>query len=318
MIEVNGLTKRFGNAVAVDDITFKVQAGEVVGFLGPNGAGKSTTMKILTCYISASEGSASVGGYDCFKHPLEVRRQIGYLPEQTPLYSELNVIDYLNFIADSHNVPVNEKRSRIGEMVETCGLKRMIHKDIGELSKGYRQRVGLAQALIHDPKILILDEPTTGLDPNQIVEIRELIKSLGEDRAVILSTHILPEVEVTCSRILIISEGVLVGEGTPDELRQSMQNQEIFELRMKGDKNEIESVFMTQDWITSHEHDGTEQSGVHRFKLNLATPMAGEDSGERIYDLSLANSWKLLEMKRGGATLEDVFKYLTTRKVELN
>lgn len=318
MIEVNGLVKRFGNAVAVDDITFEVKAGEVVGFLGPNGAGKSTTMKILTCFISASEGSASVGGYDCFKHPLEVRRQIGYLPEQTPLYNEMNVLDYLSFIADSHSVPAKEKRSRIGEMVEVCGLKRMVHKDIGELSKGYRQRVGLAQALIHDPKILILDEPTTGLDPNQIVEIRELIKSLGEDRAVILSTHILPEVEVTCSRILIISDGALVGEGTPAELRQQLKGQELFDLKVKGDKNEIESVFMTQDWITSHEHGGTEQSGAHRFKLNLAPPMAGEDSGERIYDLSVTNSWKLLEMKRGGVTLEDVFKDLTTRESELN
>ncbi|MFH1515894.1 MAG: AAA family ATPase, partial [bacterium] len=178
--------------------------------------------------------------------------------------------------------------------------------------------VGLAQALIHDPKILILDEPTSGLDPNQIVEIRELIKSLGEDRAVILSTHILPEVEVTCSRILIISDGSLVGEGTPDQLRKHLQGQELFDLRIKGDKNEIESVFLTQDWISSHEILGTELNGIHRFKLNLIPPMVGEDSGERLYDLSVSNSWKLLEMKRGGATLEDVFKDLTTREAGLN
>ncbi len=315
MIEVRNLVKLFGNAVAVNDISFDVNVGEVVGFLGPNGAGKSTTMKIITCFISATSGSATVGGYDCFRQTLEVRRQIGYLPEQTPLYSEMNVLDYLNFIADSHNMPTKKKRSRIDEMVEVCGLKRMVHKDIGELSKGFRQRVGLAQALVHDPKILILDEPTTGLDPNQIVEIRELIKQLGKDRAVILSTHILPEVEVTCSRILIISEGKMVGEGTPEELRRRSEGQESFELRLKADKNNVESVFMTQDWVTSHEHGGTEHNGTHRFKVHVAMPLPGEDSGEKFFDLAVKNSWKLLELKPSGATLEEIFKDLTTREV---
>lgn len=315
MIEVRNLVKLFGNAVAVNDISFDVKIGEVVGFLGPNGAGKSTTMKIITCFISATSGSATVGGYDCFRQTLEVRRQIGYLPEQTPLYSEMNVLAYLNFIADSHNMPRNEKLSRIDEMVEVCGLKRMVHKDIGELSKGFRQRVGLAQALVHDPKILILDEPTTGLDPNQIVEIRELIKQLGKDRAVILSTHILPEVEVTCSRILIISEGRLVGEGTPEELRLRSEGQETIEIRIKADKNNVESVFMTQDWVTSHEHVGTELNGAHRFKVHVISPSPGEDSGEKFFDLAVKNSWKLLELKPSGATLEEIFKDLTTREV---
>jgi len=318
MIEVNNLVKKFGEAVAVDDITFSVKSGEVVGFLGPNGAGKSTTMKILTCFISATSGSASVGGYDCFRQPLEVRREIGYLPEQTPLYNEMNVIDYLSFIADSHRMSSKDKHRRIDEMVEICGLTRMIHKDNGELSKGYRQRVGLAQALIHDPKILILDEPTTGLDPNQIVEIRELIKKLGKDRAVILSTHILPEVEVTCTRILIISEGKLVGEGTPEALQRSMQGEELFELRMKADKAKIESTFKNQDWITRHTSLGTEPNGVHRYRLHLKTQVHGEDSGERIFDLAVSNSWKILELRRSGATLEEVFKNLTTRESELN
>lgn len=314
MIEVNNLVKRFGSAVAVDDISFKVNSGEVVGFLGPNGAGKSTTMKIITCFISATSGSATVGGYDCFHQSLDVRRQIGYLPEQTPLYDEMNVLDYLSFIADAHNMSKVKKISRIAEMVDVCGLKRMVHKDLGELSKGYRQRVGLAQALVHNPKILILDEPTTGLDPNQIVEIRELIKHLGQDRAVILSTHILPEVEVTCSRILIISEGKLVGEGTPEELRLQREEHELYELKVKGERNKIESVFMTQDWVKSHEHQGTEHGGAHRFRVNLASPEKGEESGEKLFDLAVKNSWKLLELKPSGATLEEVFKDLTTRE----
>ena len=318
MIEVKNLVKKFGEAVAVNDITFTVNSGEVVGFLGPNGAGKSTTMKILTCFISATSGTASVGGYDCFRQSLEVRRQIGYLPEQTPLYTDMNVIDYLNFIADSHCMPATLKRERIQEMVEICGLTRMIHKDIGELSKGYRQRVGLAQALVHNPKIMILDEPTTGLDPNQIVEIRELIKTLGKDRVVILSTHILPEVEVTCSRILIISNGKLVGEGTPDELRRQMQGEEVYDVRIKADGKAVDSVFRSQDWIIRSTSQGTEPSGTMRFRLHLKSPMTGEDSGEKIFDLATTNKWKLLELKRSGATLEEVFKNLTTRETGIN
>jgi len=318
MIEVKNLVKKFGEAIAVNDITFTVNSGEVVGFLGPNGAGKSTTMKILTCFISATSGTASVGGYDCFRQSLEVRRQIGYLPEQTPLYTDMNVIDYLNFIADSHRMPAALKRERIQEMVEICGLTRMIHKDIGELSKGYRQRVGLAQALVHNPKIMILDEPTTGLDPNQIVEIRELIKTLGKDRVVILSTHILPEVEVTCSRILIISNGKLVGEGTPDELRRQMQGEEVYDVRIKADGKAVDAVFRSQDWIIRSTSQGTEPSGIMRFRLHLKSPMTGEDSGEKIFDLATTNKWKLLELKRSGATLEEVFKNLTTRETGIN
>ena len=318
MIEVKNLVKKFGEAIAVNDITFTVNSGEVVGFLGPNGAGKSTTMKILTCFISATSGNASVGGYDCFRQSLEVRRQIGYLPEQTPLYTDMNVIDYLNFIADSHRMPAALKRERIQEMVEICGLTRMIHKDIGELSKGYRQRVGLAQALVHNPKIMILDEPTTGLDPNQIVEIRELIKTLGKDRVVILSTHILPEVEVTCSRILIISNGKLVGEGTPDELRRQMQGEEVYDVRIKADGKAVDAVFRSQDWIIRSTSQGTEPSGIMRFRLHLKSPMTGEDSGEKIFDLATTNKWKLLELKRSGATLEEVFKNLTTRETGIN
>ncbi|MEO7993015.1 MAG: ATP-binding cassette domain-containing protein [bacterium] len=218
MIDVQHITKRFGASIAVNNVTFQVHPGEVVGFLGPNGAGKSTTMKCITCYLAPDAGTIKVNGHDVFKDSLRVRREIGYLPESNPLYTEMGVVDYLLFIADVHEVPVRDRRRRCESIIDRVGLTRMRHKDIGELSKGFKQRVGLAAAMIADPTTLILDEPTTGLDPNQIVEIRQLIRDLGKEKSVILSTHILPEVRVTCSRIIIIAEGRLIDEGTPEEL----------------------------------------------------------------------------------------------------
>lgn len=228
MIDVRHITKRFGPAVAVNNVTFSVASGEVVGFLGPNGAGKSTTMKCVTCYLAPDQGTIKVNGFDVFKQPLQVRRQIGYLPESNPLYYEMGVTDYLGFVADVHDVPVNERKRRIESIIDRVGLTRMRHKDIGELSKGYKQRVGLAQAMVADPPVLILDEPTTGLDPNQIVEIRALIRELGQEKSVILSTHILPEVRVTCSRIIIIAEGRVVDEGTPEDLIDRAKGEQIY------------------------------------------------------------------------------------------
>ncbi|MCG3151038.1 MAG: Vitamin B12 import ATP-binding protein BtuD [bacterium] len=228
MIDVRHITKRFGPAVAVNNVTFSVASGEVVGFLGPNGAGKSTTMKCITCYLAPDQGTIKVNGFDVFKQPLQVRRQIGYLPESNPLYYEMGVTDYLGFVADVHDVPVNERKRRIESIIDRVGLTRMRHKDIGELSKGYKQRVGLAQAMVADPPVLILDEPTTGLDPNQIVEIRALIRELGQEKSVILSTHILPEVRVTCSRIIIIAEGRVVDEGTPEDLIDRAKGEQIY------------------------------------------------------------------------------------------
>ena len=220
MIEVEGLTKHYGLTRAVDKVSFNVRRGEVLGFLGPNGAGKSTTMKILTCYLAPTAGRATVAGHDVFDDSLEVRKRIGYLPEDTPIYRDMTVVEYLQFAAAMRGMDRDKVDGRIKEIGRRCGLSDVAGKLVGELSKGYRQRVGLAQAMLHDPDIVILDEPTSGLDPNQIVEIRSLIKEIGQEKTVILSTHILPEVQATCSRVVIISGGKLVADGTPDELRK--------------------------------------------------------------------------------------------------
>ncbi len=206
-ITVRNLTKYYGEQAAVHDISFDVKSGEILGFLGPNGAGKTTTMKILTCYMPPNSGTVEVEGLDIFERSVEVRRKIGYLPEMNPLYLDMNVLDYLEYSAQLHGLRGGAVNQRLKEMVHVCGLEEVRHKDIGEMSKGFRQRVGLAQAMIHDPEVLILDEPTSGLDPNQIVEIRNLIKQLGRAKTVILSTHILSEVQATCDRVLIINEG---------------------------------------------------------------------------------------------------------------
>ena len=214
-IIVTNLTKSYGSVKAVDDISFEVHHGEIVGFLGPNGAGKTTTMRMLTSFLSPTSGSVSIEGKDIKEFSLETRKLIGYLPEQNPLYHDMNVMDYLEFTARLQGVPKTNTAKKVREMIGVCGLSTVKHMDIGQLSKGYRQRVGLAQAMIHDPKILIMDEPTSGLDPNQIVEIRNLIRQLGREKTVILSTHILPEVQATCNRVLIISHGKIVADGTP-------------------------------------------------------------------------------------------------------
>ncbi|MBN1546016.1 MAG: ATP-binding cassette domain-containing protein, partial [Syntrophaceae bacterium] len=218
MIEVERITKRYADTVAVDALSFQVQKGEILGLLGPNGAGKTTTMRILTGYLAADAGNATVAGWDVAEHSLEARSHIGYLPENNPLYQDMDVRAYLSFIAAMRGLPRAELRNRVNHVVEMTGLDKMVHKLIGELSKGYCQRVGLAQAMVHDPEILILDEPTVGLDPNQIVEIRSLIRSFGKEKTVILSSHILPEVAATCSRIIILNRGKLAGSGTPEEM----------------------------------------------------------------------------------------------------
>src|SRR5512137_656966 len=219
MIRAVDLSKQYGSTRAVDGINFEVFRKEVVGFLGPNGAGKTTTMKMLTCFLAPTKGDAFVGGHSVWEQSLEIRRMLGYLPEDTPLYRDMTVLEYLEFIADVRGIERDARRAKIKNMVEVCGLGTVIGRVVGELSKGFRQRVGLAQAMIHDPEVLILDEPTSGLDPNQIADIRALIKEVGKEKTVILSTHILPEVQATCSRMLIISGGKLVADGTPDELR---------------------------------------------------------------------------------------------------
>jgi ABC-2 type transport system ATP-binding protein len=312
MIQVDGLTKDYGPTRAVDQVTFNVHKGEVLGFLGPNGAGKSTTMKILTCYLAPTAGSATVAGYDVFENSLEVRRRIGYLPEDTPIYRDMTVLEFLQFAGDMRGMPRDKSEGRIKEIGGRCGLQEVAGKLVGELSKGYRQRLGLAQAMLHDPDILILDEPTSGLDPNQIVEIRSLIKEIGREKTVILSTHILPEVQATCSRILIVSGGKLVADGTPDALRA----------RERGSRYRvvIESNGVTKDAIRARLASITgvarcetvpAEDGAHTFTIDAT---ASEDLRKSIFRAAVDNKWTLLELGRESASLEDVFRHLTTQE----
>jgi ABC-2 type transport system ATP-binding protein len=310
MIEVDGLTKDYGLTRAVDHVSFSVRQGEVLGFLGPNGAGKSTTMKMLTCFMSPTAGTAKVAGFDVFDESLEVRRRIGYLPEDTPIYRDMTVLEYLHFAAEMRGMDPDKSPARIKEIGGRCGLSEVAGKLVGELSKGYRQRLGLAQAMLHDPDILILDEPTSGLDPNQIVEIRSLIKEIGREKTVILSTHILPEVQATCSRVVIISGGKLVADGTPDELRA----------RERGGRYRVvvESNGVPKDAIrdrlaslagVARCEAITGEDGSHAFAIDAG---GASDLRKPIFRAAVDNRWTLLELARESASLEDVFRNLTT------
>jgi ABC-2 type transport system ATP-binding protein len=228
MIKVEGLTKRYGDVTAIEDLSFQVEKGEIVGFLGPNGAGKTTTMRIITGFLASTDGTVSVSGQDIFEKPMEVKKRIGYLPEQPPLYADMTVVGYLKFVAKIKGVPRSTRAAAMDRVVERCGLKDVRKKIIGKLSKGYRQRVGLAQAMIHDPQVLILDEPTIGLDPKQIIEIRELVKSLAGDQTIILSTHILPEVTMICQRCLIIDRGRIVADDSLEALTAQGSLESVF------------------------------------------------------------------------------------------
>jgi ABC-2 type transport system ATP-binding protein len=311
MIEVEGLTKDYGAARAVDQVTFNVRKGEVLGFLGPNGAGKSTTMKMLTCYLAPTAGRARVAGFDVFDQSLEVRRRIGYLPEDTPIYRDMTVLEYLQFAADMRQMDPTKVPGRIKEIGGRCGLAEVAGKLVGELSKGYRQRLGLAQAMLHDPDILILDEPTSGLDPNQIVEIRSLIKEIGREKTVILSTHILPEVQATCSRIVIISGGKLVADGTPQDLRQRERGSRY---RVIVEKNgaapeAVRDRLATLAGVARCEPIvGGEQNALS-FSIDGG---ASDDLRKTIFRAAVDNHWTLLELARESASLEDVFRHLTT------
>ncbi|HEV3032352.1 MAG TPA: ATP-binding cassette domain-containing protein [Polyangia bacterium] len=310
MIEVEGLTKDYGGTRAVDQVTFNVRKGEVLGFLGPNGAGKSTTMKMLTCYLAPTAGRARVAGFDVFDQSLEVRRRIGYLPEDTPIYRDMTVLEYLQFAAELRQMDPAKSPGRINEIGGRCGLAEVAGKLVGELSKGFRQRVGLAQAMLHDPDILILDEPTSGLDPNQIVEIRSLIKEIGREKTVILSTHILPEVQATCSRIVIISGGKLVADGTPQDLRQRERGSRY---RVIVEKNgaapeAVRDRLASLQGVARCETVAGEQ-GALAFAIDGA---ASGDLRKTIFRAAVDNHWTLLELARESASLEDVFRHLTT------
>jgi ABC-2 type transport system ATP-binding protein len=306
MIQVSNLVKRYGATAAVDDVSFTVNTGEILGFLGPNGAGKTTTMKILTCFMPATEGSVTVDSLDVFDHSLEVRRRIGYLPESNPLYTDMNVTEYLSFVAGIRGIPRSQWKSRLDAIVSVCGLTEVRRREIAELSKGFKQRVGLAQAMIHNPDILILDEPTSGLDPNQIVEIRNLIKKLGEEKTVILSTHILPEVQATCDRVLIISRGKLVADGTPDELTSQFHGDEQIQLCVTGTTPEaLRTTLSTLAGIAWLEVSGGKEV------LARITAERGTDLRERIFRCVVEKGWTLLELHRERTSLEQVFRQLT-------
>jgi len=307
MIEVKGVSKSFGMTLAVDDVSFNVQRGEIVGFLGPNGAGKSTTMKVLTCYYAPDKGTAAIGGHDILEEPLKARAQVGYLPESTPLYDEMGVIDFLDFIASIQGLRGNDRRRRVDELIDVCGIERMAHKDIGELSRGYRQRVGLAQALMNDPPVLILDEPTSGLDPAQIVEIRELIKDIAHQKAILLSTHILPEAQNTCSRILIINEGRIVGEGTNEELLSMASGEEQYTVMLKG-KPAGDVAYGLSALPKVNNVETLAENGAARFRL---TAERGAELNEQLFDFAVDQQLKLLELTHSVTSLEDVFLQLT-------
>ena len=306
-VVIKNLVKKYDGRKAVDGISFRVNKGEVLGFLGPNGAGKSTTMKIITCYLAPTEGDVEVGGFSILKEPEKVKQLIGYLPENNPLYLDMPVIEYLEFSALLQGVTKDKVQGRIREMIRVCGLMGEKHKLIGELSKGYRQRVGLAQAMIHDPQVLILDEPTTGLDPNQIIEIRKLIKEIGKEKTVILSTHILPEVEATCDRILIINNGKIVADGTAKNLRNQSKGQEVIQVKIEdGVKADIIEGLKTIPFVIKVDKVmGKENSyEVHTEKMGVPK--------RDIFKMCVERGWVLTEMTPFETRLEDIFHDLTT------
>ena len=306
-ITVENLTKQYGSQKAIDSISFDVKPGEILGFLGPNGAGKTTTMKIITCFMAPSDGDVKVGEFSIHDNQEQIKKQIGYLPENNPLYYEMPVLEYLDFVAELQGVEKSKIKNRIVEMVHLTGLNEEKHKKIGELSKGYRQRVGLAQAMIHDPEVLILDEPTTGLDPNQIIEIRKLIRELGREKTVVLSTHILPEVEATCDRILIINKGKIVADGTPDTLRKQAQGEEILKVQIAEAQNRDELISSIQNL----ESVGMIDPVVDQAGSYIVQSKEGKSSRRPIFQLCVQKNWILTEMTPIETKLEDIFRDLT-------
>jgi ABC-2 type transport system ATP-binding protein len=308
MIQVNSLSKSFGPTIAVQNVSFDIQRREVVGFLGLNGAGKTTTMRMLTCYLPPDQGTAKVAGFDIGTQALEVRKKIGYLPESAPLYTEMGVLDYLDFIGEVRGLSRPQRRQRIQAMVETCGLGDVVKKDIGELSKGYRQRVGLAQTLIHDPDVLVLDEPTSGLDPNQIIHIRELIRDIGRVKTVILSTHIMQEVNATCSRVIIIDHGKIVADGTPNELASRAGGGDRLYVTVRGPQAEVEGRLANVNGVKALRAVENLGEGRVRYEVRVGQ---GDDPAERIFQMAADHRWPLSEIRTDASSLEDVFVRLT-------
>ncbi len=309
MIEVQHLTKRYGGITAVDDVSFRVEKGEILGFLGPNGAGKTTTMRVLTGYIPATEGRAFVAGYDVFEKPLDAKRRTGYLPETPPLYPDVTVREYLTFVSKIKGVPSRERRSGVTEVMRRTYVDDVADRACGKLSKGYRQRVGLAQALIHNPEVLILDEPTAGLDPKQINETRKLIKELAGSHTIILSTHILPEVSQTCQRVVIINKGKVVAIDTPQNLTARLRGAETMLLQVEGDPAAVTSALQAVPGVTRVAADG------HDRQVTLEVDSeAGRDVRRDLARAVVSGGFGLLELRPMRLSLEDVFLHLTTEE----
>lgn len=308
MIEVQHLTKRYGPVTAVSDVSFRVEAGEVLGFLGPNGAGKTTTMRVITGYIPASEGQVVVAGYDVFQQPLEAKRRTGYLPETPPLYPDMTVREYLNFVARIKGIPRRDIPSRVDEAMKKTRATDMASRHCAKLSKGYRQRVGLAQAIIHNPEVLILDEPTAGLDPKQIIETRELIRDLGGSHTIVLSTHILPEVSQTCQRIVIINKGRVVAVDTPDNLTARLRGSETMYLQVAAPAEEVQSALGAVPGV-SRVSTTFGREGLVDVEVDSER---GRDVRRELAAAVVTHGWGLLELRPMRLSLEDIFLSLTT------
>ncbi|MGE5361822.1 MAG: ABC transporter ATP-binding protein [Bacteroidales bacterium] len=310
MIEVQHLTKRYGRVTAVDDVSFRVERGEILGFLGPNGAGKTTTMRVLTGYMPPTDGKAVVDGFDVFDQPIEAKRRTGYLPETPPLYPDMTVREYLAFVARIKGVGKTDRRARVQAAMERTRVSDVAERHCGKLSKGYRQRVGLAQALIHNPDVLILDEPTAGLDPKQIIETRELIKQLGGDHTIILSTHILPEVSQTCHRVVIINKGRVVAVDTPDNLTARLRGSETLYVLVDAGEAPVESTLAAVPGVTRIQATGRHDAAVG-YEVDSER---GRDVRRELARAVVGAGWGLLEMRPVRMSLEEIFLHLTTEE----
>lgn len=311
MIKLENLTKNYGHAVAVDNICFEIKRGQIVGFLGPNGAGKTTTMRMLTGYLSPTSGKATVSGYDIVENSIAIRKIVGYLAENNPVYEDMTVPEYLEFVAEIRKYSPEKIKSRIREVIEMCSLKDVLEKNIGELSRGYRQRVGFAAAIFHDPDVLILDEPTSGLDPNQTRDVRNLIGTLKKEKTVIISTHILSEVQAVCDRVLIINRGRIVADGTTNELQNMVQGQEItcLEIICPGTTDSVISESLKAIQSCTSVTLNKKSANIYHFNIESSS-----DIREKIFDLAVSRKWKITEMYRQTVSLEEVFKQLTENK----
>ncbi|HWK08740.1 MAG TPA: ABC transporter ATP-binding protein [Vicinamibacterales bacterium] len=310
MIEVQHLTKRYGRVTAVDDVSFRVEPGEILGFLGPNGAGKTTTMRILTGYMPPSEGRATVAGYDVFTHPIEAKRRTGYLPETPPLYPDMTVREYLDFVARIKGVPSAERKARVDTVMQRTHVADMAARHCGKLSKGYRQRVGLAQAIIHNPEVLFLDEPTAGLDPKQIIETRDLIRSLAGDHTIVLSTHILPEVSQTCQRVVIINKGRVVAVDTPDNLSARMRGSETLYVQVDASGADVQPALAAVPGVMRVQ-PADMRAGSGAFEVAAEQ---GRDVRRDVAREVVTRGWGLLEMRPMRVSLEEVFLQVTTEE----